>query len=265
MIIGRQDRHHRLPRRVARDILWAGGCMELELDGELVHSHFGIYALRGTEKTMLIDTGHPIHAERIDAALDGFLGGRELDYIFVTHAELPHCGLLPKWMAKYPQARLVGDVRDYPLYYPEIADRILPMKVGESVDLGGRRIVLVPAIWCDLKDTLWAFDTADRMLFVADGFSITHHHKPGTCGLTTQEQPLPDVRMLKLLNELALQWVKYTDAERTYAALDELLAILAPRYIAPAHGALIDAPGIMLPIVKRAMAMSMPTALPQAS
>jgi flavorubredoxin len=242
-----------LPRLVTPTVLWAGGCMALDLRGELVHSHFGMYAIRGSQKTFLLDTGHPIHATRIEQALDAFLGDVGLDYILATHAEFPHCGLLPKWLTKYPQAKVVGDVRDYHLYYPERANRFVQMSIGESVDLGDRRIVLVPAIWSDLKDTMWAFDSKDRILFVADGFSATHHHRPGTCGLTASEQGVPDVQMMQSLNEIALQWTKYTDVTRTYPALDALLEILKPRFIAPAHGAVIDRPDLMMPLIKRGM------------
>src|SRR5438045_4003736 len=94
-------KQHELPRLITPNVLWTGGCMELELSGELVHSHFGLYCVRGSEKTILIDAGHPGFVDRIDRSLDWFLGGRQLDYLFITHAEMPHCGLLPKWMAKY--------------------------------------------------------------------------------------------------------------------------------------------------------------------
>lgn len=258
-------KQHELPRLITPNVLWTGGCMELELGGELVHSHFSLYAVRGSQRTILIDTGHPIHVDRIDASLDHFLGARSLDYIFVTHAEFPHCGLLPKWMAKYPQARLVGDVRDFPLYYPEFKDRFVEVRAGGAIDLGDRKIVLVPGVWADLTDTMWAFDTGDRVLFVADGFSITHHHKPGHCGLTTEEQSKPDVKMLKLLNELALQWIRYTDAARTFGMLDMMLGALQPRYIAPAHGAVIDAVDAMLPLVKDAMTQATPLVFAEAN
>ncbi len=150
-----------LPRLLTSGVLWTGGCMELDLRGELVHSHFANYVVRGSQKTLMLDTGHPIHADRIEQAVESFLGDAGLDYILVTHAEFPHCGLLPKWLAKYPQAMAVGDVRDYHLYYPEHQHRFVQMGIGESIDLGDRRIVLVPAIWFDLKDTIWAFDPND--------------------------------------------------------------------------------------------------------
>lgn len=229
--------------------------MELELDGELVHSHFGMYAIKGSGKSILIDTGHPSHADRIDKALDDFVGGVGIDYIFPTHGEFPHFGLMPKWLAKYPRAKVIGDVRDYDLYYPEFADRLVQIEAGGAVDLGDRKIVLVPAIWNDLKDTLWAFDTGDRALFVADGFSVTHHHKPGTCGLTAGEQPIPDGKMVRLLSELALQWTRYMNPSETFAALDGLIDIVQPRFICPAHGSVIEAPAQMLPLIKQGMAL----------
>ncbi len=250
---GDRHHHHALPRMISDDVMWTGGCMALELRGELVHSHFGIYAIRGSQKTLLVDAGHPIHAAEIEAALDSFLDGRPLDYIFPTHAEFPHFGLLPKWLRKFPGATVVGDVRDFPLYYPEEAHRFRSMTIGEAVDLGGRQLVFVPAIWCDLKDTLWGFDTKDRILFVADGFSLTHHHTPGHCGLKASELPTPAIETMQVLNELALQWTRYTDSTMTFRQLDTLFEILQPRLIAPAHGSVVDRPEIMLPLIKRGM------------
>jgi flavorubredoxin len=244
-----------LPRLITPSLLWAGGCVELELEGELVHSHFGMYAIKGSQRSVLIDTGHPSHAAAIEKALDEFVGAAGIDYIFPTHGEFPHFGLMPKWLAKYPQAMVVGDVRDYELYYPEHADRMVPLGVGGSIDLGDRKLVLVPAVWNDLKDTLWAFETGNRALFVADGFSVTHHHRPGTCGLTAGEQPPPDRRMVRLLSELALQWTRYMSPSETFVALDGLIDIVDPRYICPAHGSVIEAPAEMLPLIKQGMAL----------
>src|SRR6185437_2669126 len=235
------------------DVLWTGGCVELEVHGERLHSHFGNYAIRGTRASLLVDTGHPMHADRVEAALDAFLGPERLRYIFPTHAEYPHAGLIPKWLRKYPDAIVVGKVGDYPLHYPEHAQRFVEMDAGDALDLGDRHCVLVPAIWCDLKETLWGFDTKDRVLFVADGFSATHHHLPGHCGLTAGEQSIPSPQMMRTINELALQWTRYTDASTTFAELEAILALLRPRLIAPAHGAVIDQPEVMIPRILEAM------------
>ncbi len=248
--------YHDLPRIVAPGILWTGGCLELSILGETVLTHFGMYLIKGSEKVFLLDTGHPIHSNEIERALDNFLGSRQIDYIMPTHPELPHCGLLPKWLTKYPSATVVGEVRDYELYYPEFQGRFQMLSPGQSLDLGDRRIVVVPGIWADLTNTYWAFETKSRMLFVSDGFSATHHHKPGTSGLLASEQPLPRLKMMQMVNELALQWTQYTDAATTFNDLDQLLEALDPRLIGPAHGAVIDRPVEMVPLIKRGMRLS---------
>lgn len=242
-----------LPRLLTPDVLWTGGCVELDIRGERVHSHFSNFVVRGSKRSILVDTGHPMHADQIERAYDAFLDDTQPEYIFTTHLEYPHCGLLPKWLQKYPAAQVIGDVRDYELYYPEHAGRFIQKEPGDFVDLGDRKFAIVPAIWCDLKETLWGFDTKDRILFVADGFSATHHHVPGHCGLTAGEQPIPEPAMMRIINELALQWTRYVDASITFDQLDELLALLEPRIIAPAHGAIIDHPDVMLPCIKQAM------------
>src|SRR5262245_55846737 len=89
---GAHAAHAELPRLINPDFLWIGGCLDIDYKGEAVHSHFGAFVVRGTSKTLMIDTGHPFHRPQIEPALDEFLGGRPLDYILPTHVELPHCG-----------------------------------------------------------------------------------------------------------------------------------------------------------------------------
>jgi len=242
-----------IPRRITPDILWTGSCVELTLHGELVHTHFCNYVIRGSEKVLLLDTGHPDFVGIIEQSFDEFLGGRQVDYILPTHCEFPHFGLAAKWLEKYPGAKLVGDVRDYPLYYPEYADRMEMKQLGDRIDLGDREVIILPGVWIDLPDTIWAFDTKDRVLFCSDGFSSTHIHFPGQCGLLASEQEIPSPKMIRLTNEIILSWTRYLDVENTFAGLDRLVQMLEPAIIAPAHGAVIDNPAKLLPVIKDGM------------
>ncbi len=244
---------HPLPRVIKDDLLWTGGCLPLRYGGDFVHSHFGVFVVKGSEKSIIIDTGHPIHAEQVEQDIENFLQGRPLDYIFPTHGEFPHAGLISRWMKKYPEAIAVGDLRDYDLYYPEIAHRFQNVKPGDSVSLGDRDFLFVPAIWRDLPNSLWGFDTLDRTLYVADAFSLMHYHIPGDCSLLTSEMPPPDLKMIRFLNERAMQWARYFDARETFPEIDRLLAMLKPRHIASAHGAFIDTPDVTVRIAKEGM------------
>ena len=50
-----------LPRVVTPNLLWTGGCLSIEYQRELAHGHLSTYVVRGSKKTMLVDTGHASH------------------------------------------------------------------------------------------------------------------------------------------------------------------------------------------------------------
>ncbi len=237
-----------LPRLIRPDVLWSGGCLDSSYSGASVHGHFSMYAIRGRDKTVIIDTGHPMHWDAVEYDIEAFLAGRPLDYVFPTHAEFPHAGLLGQWMRKFPNATVVGNLRDYGLYYPEAAHRFRNVAPGDSLDLGDRKLVFVPPVWRDLPDTLWAFDTLDRILFVSDAFAYLHPHQPGQCDFLISEHPAPDLKMIQYFNERAMQWTRFTDARVTFADMDTLLQKLKPALLAGAHGGVVDTVAAMLPL-----------------
>ena len=191
----------------------------------------------------------------LEGEVDAFLAGRTLDYIFLTHQEFPHGGLVEQWMRKFPNAIAVGDLSEYRFYYPELFYRMKMVEAGDYLDLGDRKFVFVPAIWRDLNNSLWGFDDLTRTLFVSDAFAYLHYHERGEADLMTSEMSPPDVKMCQYFNERALQWTNHVDAQSTFGDIDELLALLKPRMIAPAHGGIVDTIGAMVPVVKSSMAV----------
>ena len=245
----------RFPRRLSETLLWTGGCLDVLYGDKVVHSHLCAYLVLGSEKTMLVDTGNAQDWPRIARDVADFLDGRPLDYVFPTHGELPHCGLLSEWLDTYPGALAVGALRDFPLYYPAHASRMRMVAAGDAIDLGDRRIVFVPPVWRDLCDTLWAFDTTERTLFVSDAFAYLHHHESGRCDYLVSEQPLPDVDMIRYFNERAMYWTRHTDPEPSFADIDTMLRALDPVLIATAHGGVVDVRDAMLPLTKQGMSV----------
>lgn len=242
-----------LPRIIDDGLLWTGGCVQFDYDGDQIHGHMCAFVVAGSDKTLFVDTGHPAHAESVDRDLDAFLGGRPLDYVFPTHPEMPHAGNLARWLRKYPDAQVVGDVRDLHLYYPEHEHRFLQQQAGQQLDLGDSTFIFIEAIWKDLPNTLWGYDTKSRALFVADGFAYTHYHREGQCAQMSGERPPPIHRQTVFINERALYWTRYTDVSNSFAEIDALLARLSPRFIAPAHGGLIDTIDDLVPLLKAGM------------
>lgn len=233
--------------------MWSGGCVHFQHGPNLVHVHIGIFLIKGSEKTVLIDTGHPAHWANASRDVEAFLDGRDLDYVFITHSEFPHGGLLTHWLRKYPGCKAVGNVTDMRLYFPEFADRFEYVDAGDVLDLGDRKLAFVPAVWRDLVDTLWAYEPVERILFVADAYSFVHYHSDDQCDYLLSEHPLPNAQEVRFINERALHWTRFTDITKTFPELDEMLRELRPRLIAPAHGGIVDIPQDATPLMKAGM------------
>lgn len=237
-----------LPREIEQGVFWLGGCVIVELQEQVLHNHVSAFLLVGTNKSLLVDTGHPKDWSEITKALDQILNGAQLDYIFPTHSEMPHAGNLPRLLAKYPHSMAVGDMHDYHLYYPEFVHRMRHCESGETIELGGREVHLLEAIIRDMPTTLWAFDDKSKTLFVSDGYSYTHEHGAGECALLAEERTeLPKSEEIRVINERALYWTRYRNMRPYFKRLEGLRVKQGVRLIAPAHGNVIMDPGRVLP------------------
>lgn len=238
-----------LPRLITPSILWTGGCLAVPFGLDKIHCYMSAYLIKGSQKTLLVDTGNPYHNDTILPEVRAFLDGRPLDYVFATHYEWPHAGLLPNWMDEYPNAVLVGDLPETDLYYPEYANRVMQVKPGDTLDLGDRELVFLPAIWRDIE-TLWAFDTKDRVLFASDAFPYFHYHHHGECDHLTSETPEMNPGMVQLSTELTMAWGRSTNAKETLEDITRLVTMLKPELIAPAHGNVVDQKELFIPRVE---------------
>src|SRR5215813_3453155 len=153
-----------LPRELAPGLVWIGGCATRPTDP--THVHHSNYLLLG-DRSLLVDTGFPGTWRQVDVHLDEELGGEPLDYVFPTHSEVAHSGNLNKLLQKYPKLRVVGDMRDFWLYYPDHRDRLDQVRPDTEIDLGrGLMLRFLQALICDLPNTLWAYEHSTQALFV---------------------------------------------------------------------------------------------------
>jgi flavorubredoxin len=241
-------------RLIGDSSYWLGGCMKAVTPDGPVHYHVSTFLVLGSRRTALIDTGDPHHWDQIRADLVAALDGRRLDYIVPTHPELPHAGNLPTLLAMFPDSQVVGDVRDYPVHYPEYADRLVTLGVAATLDLGDRRLEIVEAYIRDLPNTVWAYDPRDQVLYVSDGFSFIHDvptlpalgddepgHLPGQCRLLSTEMPVPPtIEQAAYGTGRALYWTRYVDVTPTFKRIREFLNDHPVTMIAPAHGNVIS-------------------------
>ena len=239
------------PREITPGFFWFSTCLEVPQDGRMLHNHNSCFLFVGTEKSVLADTGMPYGWEALRDQIAVALKGRPLDYIFPTHPEQPHMGNSGALMDIYPDSLLIGDLRNYHLYYPGYEHRFRQVRAGDRLDLGGREIIFETPAILDLPNTLWCYEPKDRILIVADGYPFTHEHAAGQCALTSTELPRrPRVEDTSVVIEKALAWTRFVDPERTIAELDAFLATHPVDIVGPTHGALTLDPDVILDLFK---------------
>jgi flavorubredoxin len=253
------------PREIAHGVHWLSYCLDLEYRANVLHNQTGAYLIVGDRKTLLVDTGRPGDWEFINGCIEEVLGDRPIDFLAPTHPEIPHCGNLARLCEKYSDALVIGDTRDYHLFYPEYSSRIREIGKHEPIDLGGALFVFVEPILRDLTNTQWGYESRSQVLFVSDGFACLHHpasaeldgegvHRPTECALLASElSETPEPYQAARITEVALQWSKYRPAADLLTSMRSLLGRYPTRLIAPAHGNVIDSIDEYLAIVERAL------------
>jgi flavorubredoxin len=239
-------------REIAQGISWIPACLEIDIGTGPTHVHNAPYLIAGPERALMWDTGPPSNWSGVAAELDKLLGDRSLDYLVPSHPETPHCGNLHRLLAKYPEAQVVGDVRDYHLIFPSEVERFVQLPPGSEIDLGpGQRLILLSALVKDLPSSQWAYAPEQQVLFTTDAFAYSHHapfededrplHSPDQCRLMASEigaKPRPE--QIIWITRAALYWAQFKKMDAYKEPFDELLRTYPTRMVAPAHGAVID-------------------------
>lgn len=254
-----------LPREIADGVWWVGGCLESAAFDEPVHFHTSAYLIVGTSKTLLYDTAPPSMWADLDRDLDRILKSRQLDIIVPSHPEIPHAGNLNRLLAKYPNAVVMGDLRDYHLYYPDYVDRLQSVPHGTCLDLGGGyRFTLLDAIIEDLPNTVWGYEHKQQVLFPVDALGYGHLpqseqfpdeplHRAGECALLSSElHKPPALDLATYLTQSSLFWSRYVDITPYLERFEKLLQEYPARLIAPAHGSVIDDLSVVMPVMREA-------------
>ncbi|RTL68627.1 MAG: hypothetical protein EKK42_09430 [Pseudonocardiaceae bacterium] len=203
----------------------------------------------------MIDTGHPKDWRAIRTKLEALLNGRTLDFIIPTHPEYPHAGNIGSLAAQYPESTVVGDVRDYHLYYPDLASRLVSVDSGQPLDLGSDAILsIVPGVIRDLSNTIWVHDSVGRVLYVSDGFGYSHRHGSGECVcLSSEMYSAPGRGEAVFVLERAMPWSRLVRNAEAVQAVHDLMLRHPADTVAPAHGNVIDNPVDLLPTLSAAM------------
>ena len=139
---------------------------------------YNSFLIEGDEKTALID---PVQEDKVDQLLSNLqaLEVKDLEYIFCLHAEQDHSGATAILLDRYPRSQVVATAKvaeflGIHLHIPK--ERIMIVKEGDKVDLGGVTLECMPVPFAHWPDNTMYWMAEECVLFSSDLFGS--HYAP---------------------------------------------------------------------------------------
>ncbi len=131
---------------------------------------YNAYLVKGSEKTALLDSADP---EKAEVLFDYLKEEKKIDYIISHHAEQDHSGSIPLVLERYPGAKVVTNAKckEFLLTHLHLpAEKIIEVKDGETLSLGGKTLEFVFLPWVHWPETMATYLREDKCLFSCDFF-----------------------------------------------------------------------------------------------
>jgi len=230
-------------RPVAAGVQWVGVVdWDRRLFDELIPlpegTSYNAYLVRGSQKTVLIDTVDPPRADILLSRLAS-AGVNRIDYVVSQHSEQDHSGSIPRILAEHPEAKVIVSDKGKPMLADllGIADaRMQPVKDGERLGLGGLTLEFVYFPWVHWPETMLTWLPERRVLFTCDLFGS--HLATGDTFASDECTALSAAK--RYYAEIMMPFRSHIEKRL------ERVATLDPAFIAPSHGPVYNHPRVIL-------------------
>ncbi len=134
---------------------------------------YNSYAVIG-DKIAIMDTVDAAFGEEWLGNIKNLLGDKAPDFLVVQHMEPDHSANISLFMQTYPEAKVVASAKAFVMmkqfYGSDYADRQIVVGEGSTLSLGNRELTFVTAPMVHWPEVIVTYDSADKVLFSADGF-----------------------------------------------------------------------------------------------
>ena len=126
------------------------------------------------EKVAVFDTVDAHFKDEWLANLEEAFAGRTPDYLIVQHMEPDHAANIANFAEKYPEAKIVGNAKTFPMmkqfFGTDFSERSVVVKEGDTLSAGKHTLHFVMAPMVHWPEAMVTYDDVDKVLFSADGF-----------------------------------------------------------------------------------------------
>ena len=126
------------------------------------------------EKIAIMDTVDAAFTHEWLDNIQNTLGNRKPDYLVVQHMEPDHSANIANFIKNYPDAIVVSSAKAFQMmkgfFGTDFADNRMVVGEGDTLSLGKHTLTFVTAPMVHWPEVIVTYDSADKVLFSADGF-----------------------------------------------------------------------------------------------
>ena len=126
------------------------------------------------EKIAIMDTVDAAFTHEWLDNIQNTLEGRKPDYLVVQHMEPDHSANIMNFIKAYPDAKIVSSAKAFAMmknfFGTDFAERQFVVGEGDTLSLGKHTLTFVTAPMVHWPEVIVTYDSADKVLFSADGF-----------------------------------------------------------------------------------------------
>ena len=126
------------------------------------------------EKVAVMDTVDVRFIDQWLGNIKALLGDKTPDYLVVHHMEPDHAAGIARFLEVYPTATVVSSAKAFPMmkafFGQDYVNRRVVVGEGDTLALGKHTLTFVTAPMVHWPEVIVSYDSADKVLFSADGF-----------------------------------------------------------------------------------------------
>ena len=165
--------------RITNDIIYVGvNDHDIDLfEGQYIVPNgmaYNSYVIKD-EKIAVMDTVDEKFGDEWLANIEKALDGAKPEYLIIQHMEPDHSANIEKFLAVYPETKVVGNAKTFTMIGNffrglDLEGKKVEVKNKETLELGKHVLTFVFAPMVHWPEVMVTYDSTDEVLFSADGF-----------------------------------------------------------------------------------------------